>query len=71
MGLGMALSEQVLINPYDGSMQNPSFINYRLPNNTTVPKIEPIFVEASDPYGPKALGEVPIVPVPAVNSARL
>ncbi|MDA4129737.1 MAG: xanthine dehydrogenase family protein molybdopterin-binding subunit [Thaumarchaeota archaeon] len=65
MGMGMALSEKVLIDPNYGAMQNPSFLNYRLPNHIMIPKIEVEFVESTDPFGPKSLGEIPIVPVPA------
>jgi xanthine dehydrogenase YagR molybdenum-binding subunit len=65
MGMGMALSENVLIDQNYGSIQNPSFLNYRLPNHTMIPRIDVVFVESNDPYGPKSLGEIPIVPVPA------
>lgn len=65
MGLGMALSEKLLIDQDFGSIQNPSFMNYRLPNHTTVPKIQVIFADIEDPYGPKSVGETGIVPVPA------
>lgn len=65
MGVGMALSEQVLIDPNFGGMLNSSFMNYRLPNHLQIPKIEVVFVKSSDPYGPKTLGEVGLVPAPA------
>ena len=66
MGLGMALTEQVVIDPNYGSMMNSTLLSYRLPNMIGVPRIQPIFVETEDPYGPKALAEVPTIPVPAV-----
>jgi CO/xanthine dehydrogenase Mo-binding subunit len=66
MGIGMALSEQVLIDPNYGSMQNSSLLNYRLPNHVMIPKIEVVFLDKNDdPYGPKSLGEIGIIPVPA------
>ena len=39
MGIGMALSENLLIDQNYGSVANPSFLNYRLPNHTAIPKI--------------------------------
>ncbi len=66
MGIGMALSEKLLIDPDYGSIQNPSFMNYRLPGHTMIPRIDCVFVEGKDPYGPKSLGEIGLVPVPAV-----
>ncbi len=65
MGIGMSLSEKLLIDPDYGNIQNPSLMTYRLPNITSIPQVQVIFVETEDPYGPKSLGEIPIVPVPA------
>ena len=65
MGIGMALSENLLIDQNYGSVANPSFLNYRLPNHTAIPKIQVIFTDVKDPYGPKSVGETGIVPVPA------
>jgi len=66
MGLGMALSERLLINPDYGMIQNASFYTYRLPNITSIPKIEALFIQTKDPFGTKGLGELPLVPAPAV-----
>jgi xanthine dehydrogenase molybdenum-binding subunit len=66
MGLGMALSEQVLIDQNYGAMQNATFMTYRPPANSMVPLIDVTFIESSDPLGPKSLGEVAVIPVPAV-----
>ncbi|MHB2036140.1 MAG: xanthine dehydrogenase family protein molybdopterin-binding subunit, partial [Nitrososphaerales archaeon] len=66
MGMGMALSERLLINPDYGMIQNASFYTYRLPNITSIPKIEAVFIQTKDPFGTKGLGELPLVPVPAV-----
>ena len=65
MGIGMSLSEKLLIDPNYGNIQNSSLMTYRLPNITSIPRVETIFVETEDAYGPKSLGEIPIVPVPA------
>ncbi|MDG6905781.1 MAG: xanthine dehydrogenase family protein molybdopterin-binding subunit [Nitrososphaerota archaeon] len=65
MGIGMALSENLLIDSNFGNIQNPSFMTYRLPNHVSIPKISCVFVESNDPYGPKSIGEVGLVPVPA------
>jgi CO/xanthine dehydrogenase Mo-binding subunit len=65
MGLGMALCEQVLIDQNYGAILNSSFMNYRLPNHTQIPKIDVHFVKSVDPFGPKSLGEIGIVPVQA------
>lgn len=64
MGIGMTLSENLLIDQNYGSIRNPSFLNYRLPNHASIPKIQVIFPDLKDPYGPKSIGEISIVPVP-------
>ena len=65
MGMGMALSEQILIDQNYGSILNSSFMNYRLPNHAQIPKIDVLFLKSVDPFGPKTLGEIGIVPVQA------
>lgn len=65
MGMGMALSEQILIDQNYGSILNSSFMNYRLPNHSQTPKIDVLFLKSVDPFGPKTLGEIGIVPVQA------
>ena len=65
MGMGMALSENLLIDQNYGSILNPSFMNYRLPNHVAIPKIKVVFVEGDDSFGPKSVGETSIVPVAA------
>ncbi len=65
MGIGMALSENLLVDQNYGSVRNPSFLNYKLPNHATIPKIQVIFPDIKDPYGPKSAGETSILPVPA------
>ncbi|MCI8477016.1 MAG: xanthine dehydrogenase molybdenum-binding subunit XdhA, partial [Oscillospiraceae bacterium] len=74
MGLGYALSEELL---YDqkGKPLNPNLLDYKLPTVMDTPKLNALFVEVPDPSGPfgnKALGEPPAIPVaPAVRNAVL
>lgn len=63
MGLGMALSEEIRIDPDLGNIINSNLMTYKVPTQSTVPSIEVFFVETNDTFGPKALGEPPIVPV--------
>ncbi|MDG6904964.1 MAG: xanthine dehydrogenase family protein molybdopterin-binding subunit [Nitrososphaerota archaeon] len=65
MGIGMALYENLLIDRDLGSVKNPSFMSYRLPNHVSIPKIRVLFPDVKDPFGPKSAGETSIVPVPA------
>lgn len=63
-GIGWALSEGYVYNP-DGSMANPTFLDYRMPTALDLPMIEPVIVEVanpSSPHGIRGVGEVPIVP---------
>lgn len=71
MGLGQALSEQVLI--HEGRIMNPSFLEYKTPGALDHPEIETIIVESIDPEGPfgaKEIGEGSLAAViPAVANA--
>jgi CO/xanthine dehydrogenase Mo-binding subunit len=64
-GIGWALNEAYL---YDaaGALQNPGFLDYRVPVASDLPMIDTILVETAPnkrhPYGAKGVGEVPIVP---------
>lgn len=74
MGLGYALSEQLL---YDdkGRPLNDNLLDYKLPTAMDTPELHAEFVELEDPTGPfgnKALGEPPAIPVaPAIRNAVL
>ena len=74
MGLGYGLSEELL---YDdkGRPLNDNLLDYKLPTSMDTPHLEAQFVELEDPTGPfgnKALGEPPAIPVaPAVRNAVL
>lgn len=70
MGLGYALSEELRMDENYGSIINSNLMTYKLPSHTSVPQIDVMFVETYDMYGPKSLGEVPVLPVaPAIGNA--
>jgi CO/xanthine dehydrogenase Mo-binding subunit len=63
-GIGWALNEGYV---YDkaGRMDNPGFLDYRMPVCSDLPMIDTVMVEKPNPahpYGVKGVGEVPIVP---------
>jgi CO/xanthine dehydrogenase Mo-binding subunit len=63
-GIGWALSEEYVYGA-DGKLQNPGFLDYRMPVASDVPMIETVMVEVPNPvhpYGVKGVGEAPIVP---------
>ena len=74
MGLGYALSEQLL---YDekGRPLNNNFLDYKIETSMDTPELCADFVQTYDPsapYGNKALGEPPAIPVaPAIRNALL
>ena len=75
MGLGYALSEQLLFDPQTGKPLNNNFRDYKLMTAMDTPTIGVDFVETYDPTGPygnKALGEPPAIsPAPAIRNAIL
>lgn len=74
MGLGYGLSEQLLLDK-KGRPLNDNLLDYKLPTSMDTPDLHVEFVELEDPTGPfgnKALGEPPAIPVaPAVRNAVL
>ena len=74
MGLGYALSEEMLYNG-EGRLLNGTLLDYKLPTALDVPDLKAEFVVTDDPTGPfgnKALGEPPAIPVaPAIRNAVL
>jgi CO/xanthine dehydrogenase Mo-binding subunit len=64
-GIGWALNEEYVFGA-DGKMENPGFLDYRMPVASDLPMIDTILVETKPnpvhPYGAKGVGEVPIVP---------
>ncbi len=63
-GIGWALNEEYVFGD-DGGMQNPTFLDYRMPISLDLPMIDTVIVEVANPghpYGVRGVGEVPIVP---------
>jgi CO/xanthine dehydrogenase Mo-binding subunit len=63
-GIGWALNEEYV---YDakGHLENPGFLDYRVPVASDLPMIDAVIVEVANPihpYGVRGVGEVPIVP---------
>ncbi|MDR1192977.1 MAG: molybdopterin-dependent oxidoreductase [Peptococcaceae bacterium] len=75
MGVGYALSEQLLYDKKTGRMLNNNFLDYKIPTCMDIPPMEVHFVESYEPTGPfgnKALGEPPLIPLaPAIRNAVL
>jgi CO/xanthine dehydrogenase Mo-binding subunit len=66
-GIGWALNEEYCYGE-DGTMQNASFLDYRMPVASDVPMIDTEIVEVPNPkhpYGLRGVGEVPVVPTMA------
>ncbi len=63
-GIGWALNEEYIYDE-DGRLENPGFLDYRVPVASDVPMIDTVLVEVPNPghpYGVRGVGEVPIVP---------
>ncbi len=64
-GIGWALNEEYVYDA-NGVLQNPGFLDYRMPVASDLPMIDTILIECAPnprhPYGAKGVGEVPIVP---------
>lgn len=63
-GIGWALNEACLYDE-NGRLQNPGFLDYRIPVASDLPMIDTVLVEVPNPrhpFGVKGVGEVPIVP---------
>lgn len=63
-GIGWALNEEYIYNK-DGVMENPGFLDYRIPLASDLPMIDAVIVEvpnAFHPYGVRGVGESGIIP---------
>lgn len=73
MSLGYGLSEQMLFDEKSGRPLNNNLLDYKLPTIMDTPHLEAQFVDTYDisgPFGNKALGEPPTIPVaPAIRNA--
>ncbi|MBM3489642.1 MAG: xanthine dehydrogenase family protein molybdopterin-binding subunit [Alphaproteobacteria bacterium] len=71
-GIGWALTEEVVYDK-NGHVDNPSFLDYRMPVASDLPKLEAVMIEIPNPKHPqgvRGVGEVPIVPpLAAVRNA--
>ncbi|GAB3567768.1 xanthine dehydrogenase family protein molybdopterin-binding subunit [Amycolatopsis endophytica] len=68
MGIGMALSEETLVDPRTGRIMNPSLAEYHVPVHADIPRIEVSMLDDPDPTMPMGVigaGEVGITGVAA------
>jgi xanthine dehydrogenase YagR molybdenum-binding subunit len=68
MGIGMALSEETLVDPRTGRIMNPSLAEYHVPVHADIPPIDIHYLDDPDPTMPAGLlgvGEVGITGVAA------
>jgi len=66
-GIGWGLNEEYFMNK-DGTMDNSSLLDYRMPTSLDLPMIDTVIVEVPNPghpFGVRGVGEVSIVPPPA------
>lgn len=75
MGLGYGLLERMVYDPKTGRTLDDNMLDYKLMTALDTPELNVEFVEPKDPTGPfgnKALGEPPVIPVaPAIRNALL
>lgn len=75
MGLGYGLLERMVYDPKTGRTLTDNLLDYKLMTALDTPELDCAFVEPHDPTGPfgnKALGEPPTIPVaPALRNALL
>jgi len=71
-GIGWALNEEYIYDA-DGVLENPGFLDYRVPVASDLPMIDTEIIEVANPthpYGVRGCGETPIVaPLAAVGNA--
>ena len=67
-----ALSEEYIFNK-DGKLDNPSFLDYRMPVSSDLPMLDSVILEIPNPKHPqgvRGVGEVPLVPpLAAISNA--
>jgi xanthine dehydrogenase molybdenum-binding subunit len=67
-GIGMAFSEELIIDRLTAVPVNPNYRDAKVPTHLESPEVEVIFIEHHDPFGPfggKVVGEPPITPAVA------
>jgi CO/xanthine dehydrogenase Mo-binding subunit len=63
-GIGWALNEEYIYNK-DGQVDNPGFLDYRMPVCSDLPMLDAVMIEVPNPKHPqgvRGVGEVPLVP---------
>ncbi|MFB4268417.1 xanthine dehydrogenase family protein molybdopterin-binding subunit [Nonomuraea sp. GTA35] len=68
MGIGMALSEETLVDPRTGRIMNPSLAEYHVPVHADIPPIDVHYLDEPDPTMPLGLlglGEIGVTGVAA------
>ena len=64
-GIGMALTEEVVIDHRTGRLANKNFGDYHVPVHADVPHIDTIFIDKPDyilnPVGSKGMGEIALI----------
>ncbi len=63
-GIGWALSEEYIYTK-DGKLDNPGFLDYRMPVASDLPMLDNVMIEIPNPKHPqgvRGVGEVPLVP---------
>ena len=66
-GIGWALNEEYIYDD-SGRLENPNFLDYRIPVASDLPMLDAVIVEVPNPthpYGVRGIGETSIVPVKA------
>jgi CO/xanthine dehydrogenase Mo-binding subunit len=64
-GIGWALSEEYIYDK-NGKVDNPGFLDYRMPVCSDLPMLDAVMLEIPNPKHPqgvRGVGEVPLVPV--------
>ena len=71
-GIGWALNEEYIYDK-NGRVDNPSFLDYRMPVASDLPMLDTVIIEVPNPKHPqgvRGVGEVPLVPsLAAVSNA--
>ncbi|MGW0392908.1 xanthine dehydrogenase subunit D [Streptomyces sp. NPDC003042] len=72
-GLGVAVMEEIIVDPKTAKVKNPSFTDYLIPTILDTPTIPVDYLELADPnapYGVRGIGEAPTLSsTPAVVAA--
>ena len=73
MGVGWALSEEILVDARTGKVLNNNLLDYKVPTCMDMPELSALFVQTREPssaFGSKSLGEPPLLsPAPAIRNA--